>query len=206
LKSKGVTFQKYDFKNINLKSELENLKFDGEIYDQVLITTNISTIQRIFNYGLENNFEHFVSQVFVYFTVKNVDFKFQYLHINDLNLYCSRISNCSLYSKKTKNSNHLLIAEIPLSSKNKLWDDEEGLKDIAWNEIIKSGIVKKHDKYITAKVLKIPKTFSVPKVNFFKFKNQIELYLEKNFSGKVKIIGQGIFSRHKFIKDLLVKL
>ena len=27
-----------------------------------------------------------------------------------------------------------------------------------------------------------------------------------NFSGKVKIIGQGIFSRHKFVKDLLVKL
>ena len=43
-------------------------------------------------------------------------------------------------------------------------------------------------------------------MNFFKFKNEIENHLEKNFSGKVKIIGQGIFSRHKFVKDLLVKL
>jgi len=206
LKNKGVIFQQYDFKNIKLNSDLENIKFDDEIYDQVIITTNISNIQRIFNYHLDNNFEHYVSQIFVYFTVKEIDFKFQYLHINDLNLYCSRISNCSLYSKKTTKSNNLLIAEIPLSTKNSLWLDDERLKEIAWSEIIKSGIVKNKDKFISAKVLKIPKTFGVPKVNFFKFKNEIENHLEKNFSGKVKIIGQGIFSRHKFVKDLLVKL
>ena len=147
-----------------------------------------------------------MSQVFVYLTVKRVDFKFQYLHINDLNLYCSRISNCSLYSRKTNENNHLLIAEIPLPSNNKLWDNDEKLKEIAWNEIKKSGIVKNQDNYITAKVLKIPKTIVVPKVNYFKLKKELEIYLERNFSNKVKIIGQGIFTRHKFLKDLFQKI
>jgi hypothetical protein len=79
------------------------------------------------------------------------------------------------------------------------------LTDIAWNEIKKCGIVSLDTSYETAKVLKISKTFPVPKVNFFKFLNTVQIHLNKKFSGKISLIGQGIFNRHKFIKELLGK-
>ena len=89
--------------------------------------------QRLFKRNLEKNDEHYISQIFIYFTIKKVDFNFQYTQINDIDLYCSRISNCSLYSKITKENNHVLIAEIPLTNENKLWDNDNKLKDVAWN-------------------------------------------------------------------------
>ena len=206
LENKGVIFEQNNFENINLINNSRNITFKNQKYDQIIITTNLSNTQKILNYKLDENYEHFVAQIFIYFTVKKVNFKFQYLHINDSNLYCSRISNCSLYSKKTAKNNHVLIAEIPLSPENKLWANDSKLKEIAWNEILKAGIVKKEDTYISAKILKIPKTIAVPKVNFFKFVKEIESEFDKKFSGKVKLIGQGIFTRHKFVKELFSKL
>ena len=40
----------------------------------------------------------------------------------------------------------------------------------------------------------------------FKFVKEIESEFDKKFSGKVKLIGQGIFTRHKFVKELFSKL
>ena len=206
LENKGVIFEQCNFDEVNLMPGLECVSFQGEKFDQALITTSLSNTQRLFKIETEKDYEHYVSQVFVYFTVKKIDFKFQYTHINDLNLYCSRISNSSLYSKITEENNHVLIAEIPLSTDNKLWNDDDKLRDIAWNEIVKCGIVEHDIKYKTAKVLKIAKTFRVPRVNFFNFLGEIELSLKKKFSSNVNMIGQGIFTRHKFVKELLNKL
>jgi len=35
--------------------------------------------------------------------------------------------------------------------------------------------------------------------------NEIDLTIKKKFSGNVIMIGQGIFTRHKFIKELINK-
>ncbi len=206
LKNQGVIFEQCNFDKVNLIPNLDNVDFKNEKFDQVLITTSLSNCQRLFKIDLEKTYEHYVAQVFIYFTVKKIDFKFQYTQINDLNLYCSRISNCSLYSKVTGENNHLLIAEIPLTPDNKLWGNDDKLKDLAWNEIVKCGIVDNDTKYKSVKVLKVEKTFPVPKVNFFDFINEIDLNLKKKFKGNLNMIGQGIFTRHKFVKELLNKL
>ena len=205
LKNQGVIFEQCNFDEINMNPFLDHVQFNNEKFNQILVTTSLSNIQRLFKINLEKTYEHYISQVFIYFTVKKADFKFQYTQINDLDLYCSRISNCSLYSKITEESNHVLIAEIPLTDNNKLWNNDNKLRDIAWNEIIKSGVVKNEVKYKTAKVLKVAKTFPVPKINFFDFLNETDLNLKKKFSGNINMIGQGIFTRHKFIKELINK-
>jgi len=205
LKNQGVVFEQCNFDEINMIPFLNHVQFNNEKFNHVLVTTGLSNIQRLFKINLDKTYEHYVSQVFIYFTVKKIDFKFQYAQINDLDLYCSRISNCSLYSKITGENNHILIAEIPLTNDNKLWNDDNKLRDIAWNEIIKCGIVKKEVKYKTAKVLKVAKTFPVPKINFFDFLNEVDLNIKKKFSGNVNMIGQGIFTRHKFVKELISK-
>ena len=205
LKNQGVVFEQCNFDEINMMPFSNHVQFNNEKFNNVLITTSLSNTQRLFKINLEKTYEHYVSQVFIYFTVKKIDFKFQYTQINDLDLYCSRISNCSLYSKTTGDNNHVLIAEIPLTDDNKLWNDDNKLKDIAWNEIIKSGIVKNEAKYKTAKILKVAKTFPIPKLNFFDFLDEIDLNLKKKFSGNVNMIGQGIFTRHKFVKELMDK-
>ena len=123
------------------------------------------------------------------------NFDFQYTQVNDVNLYCSRISNCSLYSKITKKKNKVIIAEIPLKKDDKFWNNDEQLTKIAWNEIISCGIVKKNENYETVKILKVPKTFSVPKIKFFNNLNDIDMNLKKKYDEKIDFIGQGIFSR-----------
>ena len=205
-KDQGIIFEQHDFDKVDLLDGLNHVKFKDEKFDQVLITTSLSNIQRLFKLNLKKTYEHYVSQVFVYFTIKKINFKFQYTQINDLKLYSSRISNCSLYSKVTGDNNHLLIAEIPLKDDNILWNDDDKLKKIAWSEIVKCGIVNNEETYKSAKILKVSKTFPVPKVNFFDFIDEINLNLKNKYNGNVDIIGQGIFTRHKFIKELLNKL
>ncbi|MAD56988.1 MAG: hypothetical protein CMK44_00265 [Porticoccus sp.] len=205
LKNQNVIFEQCNFDKVNLLSDLKHVQFKNEKFDQVLITTSLSNIQRLFKKNLGRTYENYVSQVFIYFSVKKVDFKFQYIQVNDLNLYCSRISNCSLYSKITGENNHLLIAEIPLTNNMELWNDDKKLVDIAWNEMIKCGIIDNRTEYKMAKVLRVAKTFPVPKVNFFDFLNETDLNIKKKFSGNVIMVGQGIFTRHKFIKELLNK-
>ena len=205
LKRQGVIFEKCNFDEIDLIPSSKQVQFKNEKFDQVLVTTSLSNIQRLFKINLDKTYEHYVSQVFVYFTVKKINFKFQYTQINDLNLYSSRISNCSLYSKVTGENNHLLIVEIPLTDNNKLWNEDNKLIDIAWDETIKCGIINSETKYETSQVLKISKTFPVPKVNFFTFLDEINLNLKNKFYGNINTIGQGIFTRHKFIKELLNK-
>jgi len=206
LKNNGVIFEQCNFDEVNLIPKLKQVQFKDKKFDQVMITTSLSNTQRLFKIDMKQKSEHYISQVFIYFTVKEIDFKFQYTQINDLNFYCSRISNCSLYSKVTKENNRVLIAEMPLTDNNKLWNNDDKLRDIAWSEIIKCGIVKDQTKYKTAKVLKVAKTFPVPRVNFFNLLNEIELILKNKFSGNVNMVGQGIFTRHKFIKEILNKL
>jgi protoporphyrinogen oxidase len=206
LKNNGVIFEQCNFDEVNLIPKLKQVQFTDKKFDQVIITTSLSNTQRLFKIDMKQKSEHYISQVFIYFTVKEIDFKFQYTQINDLNFYCSRISNCSLYSKVTKENNRVLIAEMPLTDNNKLWNNDDKLRDIAWSEIIKCGIVKDQTKYKTAKVLKVAKTFPVPRVNFFNLLNEIELILKNKFSGNINMVGQGIFTRHKFIKEIINKL
>lgn len=206
LKKKGVIFENSNFDNIDIVNKDNKLHFKNEKFDQTIITTNIENIKRIFKLKNYEKYEQSISQIFIYFTVKDIDFSFQYTQVNDLNLYCSRISNCSLYSKLTNKKNHVIISEIPLTEKNKLWYNDNLLIDIAWNEIIQCGIIKKDTKYLSAKVLKVPKTFNVPKVNFFKNLGEIETIINEKFLGKATMIGQGIFTRHKFIKELHKKI
>lgn len=205
LKNQGVIFEQCNFDEINMTPFSNHVQFNNEKFNRVLVTTSLTNTQRLFKINLEKTYEHYVSQVFIYFTIKKIDYKFQYTQINDFNLYCSRISNCSLYSKITGNNNHVLIAEIPLTDNDKLWNDDIKLRDIAWNEIIKSKIVKNEVKYEAAKILRVKKTFPVPKLNFFDFLNEIDLKLKKKFSGNINMIGQGIFTRHKFVKELFEK-
>ena len=205
LDNNGVILEQCDFDSINLLNEYNKITLNEEKFDQVIITTSLSNTQRLFNLNIEKNYEHYISQVFIYFTIKEVNFEFQYTQINDLDLYCSRISNCSLYSKITGKNNNVVIAEIPMTKNNQLWNDDDKLTDIAWNEIIKCGIVKKEHRFESVKVLKVPKTFPVPKKNFFNFLNIVEQSINEKYQGKVKLIGQGIFTRHKFIKELLNK-
>ena len=102
-------------------------------------------------------------------------------------------------------SHHVLIAEMPLKVTDKLWQSDQDLIDISWDEIQKCGIVKNKDTFETAKVLKIPKTFAVPKVRYFDYLNEIHQKLKKEYGEKIDFIGQGIFTRHYFVKELLKK-
>ena len=205
LTNQGVIFEECNFEEIKLLPFSKHIQFKNEKFDNIIVTTSLGNVQKLFKMNLEKNYEHYVSQIFVYFTINKNNFKFQYVQVNDLNLYSSRISNCSLYSKTTKDSSNLIIVEIPLTNKNRLWDDEDELKSIAWNEVIKCGIVEKEDKYLNAKVIKIEKTFAVPKIKFFDFLNEIDLNLKNRFYGNINMIGQGIFTRHIFVKELLNK-
>lgn len=206
LNTKGVIFRNLDFENLKINNFKNKLKVNEEIFDDIIITTGLNNSQRIFNFNKEQNYEHFISQVFLYFTVKTLNFDYQYTQMNDINLKCSRISNCSLYSKLTKKGHHVLIAEIPLTNTNKLWHDDSKLKDIAWNEIIKCGIVKKDTKFETVKVIKVNKTFPVPKVDFFNFLDKFKSKIQENYNNKIKFVGQGIFTRHYFVRELMNKL
>ena len=98
--------------------------------------------------------------------------------------------------------NHVIIAEIPLTDINNVWHNNDELKNVASNEIIKCGIIDKNLKYVIAKVLKVAKTFAVPYANFFKFLGKLENVLNKIFADKVILLGKGIFTRHKFVKEL----
>ncbi len=206
LKKDGVNFENNNFDEINISNDKDSIKINGENFNKVFITTNLSNTKRVLKINSNENYEHFISQVFIYFTVKKLNFNFQYTQINDINLYCSRISNCSAYSKITEKLNQVLIAEIPLKNTHKLWEDDEELAKIAWNEIIKCGIIKENDNYESVKILKIPKTFAVPKVNFFNYLNDLSFKLKNDFNENIIMIGQGIFTRHKFVKELLNKL
>lgn len=206
LVNQGVIFEECNFNEVELMPISKQVQYKNNKFDKVLITTSLSNVQRLFKINLEKTYEHYVSQVFVYFTLKEINFKFQYTQVNDLNLYSSRISNCSLYSKTARDNENLIIVEIPLTNESELWNDESKLKDIAWSEIVKCGITKKENKYTSAKVFKISKTFPVPKVNFFNFLNEINFKIKSKFYGKINLIGQGIFTRHKFVKELLNKL
>ena len=169
LKRRGVIFEQFDLENFNLFHKENYIVYKNEQFEQVVITTNLTNIQKYFKIKTENTYEHYISQVFIYFTVKNVLSKFQYTQVNDLDLYCSRISNCSLYSKLTDKDNKVLIAEIPLTKNSELWNNDQKLKDLAWDEIVKCGIVDKNEEYISAKLLKVSKTFPVPMTNFYDF-------------------------------------
>ena len=205
LTNKGVIFKKQNFDEINIRHDENNISVNGEAFNKVIVVTNLGNTKKIFKIETKEDFEHFISKIFLYFTVKDLDYDFQYTQVNDINLYCERISNCSLYSKLTKKSNQVLIAEIPLKMDNRLWENDEELKNIAWSEIKKCGIVKKDDTYEAAKVLKIPKTFAVPKVNFFSNLDDINLSLRKKYEEKIDFVGQGVFTRHYFVKALLKK-
>ena len=65
--------------------------------------------------------------------------------------------------------------------------------------------LKKNENYESVKILKVPKTFSVPKIKFFNHLNDIDMNLKKKYDEKIDFIGQGIFSRHLFVKELLKK-
>ena len=205
LKNDNVIFKQKNFNEIDISKNENDIIINGENFNKVIITANLSNTKRIFKLQSQENFEHFISQAFIYFSIKNLDYNFQYTQINDINLYCSRISNCSLYSKITKKKNKVLIAEIPLQKENKLWFNDKELANIAWNEIKACGIVKKDANYETVKILKIPKTFTVTKINFFNHLNDININLKNKYKEKIDFIGQGIFTRHLFVKELLEK-
>jgi len=202
----GVKFEEINFNKMKIEENKNNIKINNENFDKVILTTNLNNIKKIFSINNDQNHEHYVSQIFIYFTLEKLNYNYQYTQINDINMYCSRISNCSLYSKETKEKNKVLIAEIPLKNDNKLWDNDQELAKIAWDEIIKCGIVEKSDNYKSVRILKVPKTFAVPKINFFKDLNKIESNLRLRFKRKIDLIGQGIFTRHLFIKELLKKI
>ena len=205
LTKEGVLFKKHSFDEIEIQNIKNEIIVDKKSYDKVIMVTNLTNTERALNIKTTRNLEHFISQVFVYFTIKKLNFSFQYTQVNDINMYCSRISNCSLYSKLTKKNNHVLIAEMPLKINDKLWQSDQELIDISWDEIQKCGIVKNNDTYETAKVLKIPKTFAVPKVRYFVYLNEVHQNLKKKYNEKIDFIGQGIFTRHYFVKELLKK-
>ena len=206
LKNNGVDFEKNNFDEINIKCNNDKtINVNGEEFNKVVIASNLNNTKKILKIKSYHDFEHYISQVFIYFAVKKVDFKFQYTQVNDVNLYCSRISNCSLYSKLTKKNNHILIVEIPLKNNEKLWENDEELIKISWNEIIKCGIVSANETYQTVKILKIPKTFAVPKMNFFDNLNLIKLDIKEKYKNKIDLMGQGVFTRHLFVKELLKK-
>ena len=89
LKKNGVIFEQNNFDEIDLKPGLDKIQLK-EKFDKVLVTTGLYNTQRLFKTNLEKNYEHYISQIFIYFTIKKVDFNFQYTQINDKS-YCSRI-------------------------------------------------------------------------------------------------------------------
>lgn len=205
LTDNGVIFKKTDLNDLKIDNFEKKIKINNEIFDKIIVTTGLENSQRLFKTNINDNVEHFVSQIFLYFTVKFVNFKFQYTHINDVDLICSRISNCSLYSKLTKEGNNVLIAEVPLSIENELWENDDKLKLMAWNEIQKCGMLDDKSNYKSVKIIKVKKTVAVPKVHYYETLNKFKEIINKKYKNNVEFIGQGIISRHNFVKELLKK-
>ena len=205
LKNRKVKFVDTSLDNLNIKNNQTGLIINNEFFNNALFTNSLTKIIQILRLKFIEKIEHFVSQVFIYFTVDKIDLNFQYIQINDLNLITSRISNCSLYSKKTKDNNKVIISEIPITKNNQLWDNDKKLIELAWTEVQKTNILKNNIGYKSFKILKIKNTFPVPKKDFLKKLNIIEEGLNRSFDNKVKLIGQGIFTRHTFILELFKK-
>ena len=76
---------------------------------------------------------------------------------------------------------------------------------MAWNEIQKCGMVDDKLNYKSVKIIKVKKTVAVPKVHYYETLNKFKEIINNKYKNNVEFIGQGIISRHNFVKELLKK-
>ena len=142
-----------------------------------------------------------MSQVFIYFSVENVISNYQYVHGNDINLLINRVNNLSLYGEKTLDGKNVISVEMPTEINSDLWNNTEKYVPEIWEEVKKMKFVKNNEKYISYKIFNLPKTLSVPLLNFENSKKELLDYIKINYQNKIETPGLGVITRKKFIES-----
>ena len=204
LRHRGVKFIKSNKSLISKKNGDINLTIqEAKLYpDLIFIVTELDDMLNFFTEKItdkKNN--HYVSQVFIYFSVENVISDHQYVHGNDINLLINRINNLSLYGEKTFDGKNVISVEMPTEINSDLWNNPEKYLPKIWEEVKKMKFVKKNERYISYKIFNIPKTLSVPLLNFEDSKRKLLNHIKTNYQNKIETPGLGVITRKKFIES-----
>lgn len=193
----------------NAKISIDNsklsVKIDGQTLnpDHILMVAELDDILTFFDEKIsEERNNHYVSQIFIFFSVRNVISKYQYIHCNDINFLINRVNNLSLYGEKTSEGEKVISVEIPTKINSAIWNDPEKYLGKVWGEVKSMKMISEDEKFINHKIFKIPKTVSIPLKNFENSKKKLEELAKLKYENKVLFPGLGEITRKKFLDSL----
>jgi hypothetical protein len=205
LRKLGLKFIVSNNTKIIKKNEDLLINCDGSLLnaDYIFLTTELDSALDLFEEKVtEKKNNHYVSQIFYYFSTNKLFSKYQYVHGNDININTNRATNISLYGEKTSSNEYVLSAEVPTNINSEIWKNSDKFKDVIWKELELMKIIDKNQIYTNYKIFNLEKTLSVPLIDFEdslkEFKNLINL----KYSSKVLLPGIGTFTRNIFIESL----
>jgi len=205
LKELGVNFLISKNTKVSKVDKSLSLKIQEKVInpDYIFVVAELDDILTFFDEDIskeKNN--HYVSQIFIYFSVKNIISKHQYVHGNDINFFINRINNLSLYGEKTSNGEKVISVEIPTGTNSDMWNNPEKYLEQIWLEIKSMKMIDRNEKFIKYKIFKIPKTISIPLKNFEKSKTKLEELVKNKYGNKIFFPGLGEITRKKFMNSV----
>ena len=96
---------------------------------------------------------------------------------------------------------HAIESEMPTEINSDLWNNTEKYLPKIWEEVKKMKFIKKNERYISYKIFNIPKTLSVPLLNFEDSKRKLLNHIKTNYQNKIETPGLGVITRKKFIES-----
>ena len=205
LKKLGLKFIVSQKTKIFKKDEKISINCDGNSFntDIIFLTTELDSALNLFDEKVtEKKNNHYVSQLFYYFSTNKTFSKYQYVHGNDVNIHTNRGTNFSLYGEKTEENESVISAEVPTNLNSELWNNPEKYKDIIWNELKLMKMADKNQKYINYKIFNLKKTLAIPLVDFEESLHNFKGLLNTKYSNKIILPGIGTFTRNIFIESL----
>lgn len=202
LKEIGINFIISKKSIVSKEKEVMKLKMDQNEINPDLIFM-VAEMDDILNFFTEkittNKNNHYVSQIFIYFSVENVISNYQYIHGNDTNILINRVNNLSLYGEKTSKGHNVISVEIPTKIDSEVWINTENYLTKIWYEVKKMKVVNYNENFINYKIFKIPKTICAPLLNFEDSKKKLQDFIKLNYENKIETPGLGVITRKKFI-------
>jgi len=105
-----------------------------------------------------------VPMVLFYFKAAAADLTgMSYVHLFDTDCDSFRISAPGLYGRQADEHGRTYICvECPTTMSSRLWEDTEAHIEAVWDEVLLAGIVRPGARPSASRVLKTPKSYSVP--------------------------------------------
>ena len=201
----GVNFLLSKNTKVSVENKKLKLKTQEKIMhpDIIIMVAELDDILSFFDEKIaEEKNNHYVSQIFIFFSVNNIISKYQYVHGNDVNFFINRINNLSLYGEKTLKGEKVISVEIPASMSSDIWSNTEKYLEKIWLEVQSMKIVDKNEKFINHKIFKIPRTVCIPLKNFENSKKKLEELIKSKYANKIFFPGLGEITRKKFINSV----